>query len=193
VLKNRENYEIIDPHDVGVPESLIVLTARSGRAALKHRLERIGFELDQSGLDAAYTKFLDVADKKKEVYDEDLLEMMGMERSDKIYTIESFGVSSIKDGNSSATVTLSKGGKTFFAEGVGNGPVDATIHAIDSIVQPGVKLEEYLVQAITGGSNDVGKVHIQVSKDGVFFYGFGSDTDIVFASAKAYLDALNKL
>jgi 2-isopropylmalate synthase len=193
VLKNRENYEIIDPHDVGVPESLIVLTARSGRAALKHRLDLIGFPVDQKELDIIYDKFLTVADTKKEIYDEDLLEMMGQDRSSRIYHIESFEVSSHKDGKSKATVTLSKSGENFTANGEGNGPVDATIHAIDSIVKPGVKLEEYLVQAITGGSNDVGKVHIQVQKDGIFYYGFGSDTDIVYASAKAYVDALNKL
>lgn len=193
VLKNRENYEIIDPHDVGVPESLIVLTARSGRAALKHRLDLIGFPVDQAELDAVYEKFLAVADTKKEIYDEDLLEMMGQDRSSRIYHIESFEVSSNKDGKSKATVTLSKNGENHTATGEGNGPVDATIQAIDSIVKPGVKLEEYLVQAITGGSNDVGKVHIQVQKDGIFYYGFGSDTDIVFASAKAYVDALNKL
>ena len=193
VLKNRENYEIIDPHDVGVPESLIVLTARSGRAALKHRLERIGYNMEQEELDATYEKFLTLADTRKEVYDEDLLEMMGQSRDSKIFQIQHLHVTSDNDEGSTSMVTLYKNGETFSSEAKGNGPVDATLNAIDNIVNADVKLEEYLVQAITGGSNDVGKVHIQVSKDGVFYYGFGADTDIVYASAKAYVDALNKL
>lgn len=193
VLKNRENYEIIDPKDVGVPESLIVLTARSGRAALKYRLEKIGFPMDQAELDQAYAQFLELADSKKEVYDEDLLEMLGHSRDNKIFQLVSLDVKSSTDGGSNATVTLVRNKQNFSSEAKGNGPVDAVIKAIDNIVEPHVKLEEYLVQAITGGSNDVGKVHIQVSKDGVFYYGFGSDTDIVLASAKAYIDALNKL
>ncbi len=193
VLKNRENYEIIDPHDVGVPESLIVLTARSGRAALKFRLEKIGFPMDQAELDETYAKFLDLADTKKEVYDEDLLEMLGHSRDNKIFQIESLDVNSLTGEGSVANVSLVRNQQRFTSEASGNGPVDAVIRAIDKIVEPHVKLEEYLVQAITGGSNDVGKVHIQVSKEGVFYYGFGSDTDIVLASAKAYIDALNKL
>jgi 2-isopropylmalate synthase len=193
VLKNRENYEIIDPHDVGVPESLIVLTARSGRAALKHRLEKIGYPMEQAALDEAYEQFLAVADTKKEIYDEDLLEMMGLDRDSKIYRIQQLHVESDTEEGSLANVTLERNGDVVSSEAKGNGPVDATLKAIDNIVNPEVKLEEYLVQAITGGSNDMGKVHIQVSKDGVFYYGFGADTDIVYASAKAYVDALNKL
>jgi 2-isopropylmalate synthase len=193
VLKNRENYEIIDPHDVGVPESLIVLTARSGRAALKHRLEKIGYPMEQAALDEAYEQFLAVADTKKEIYDEDLLEMMGLDRDSKIYRIQQLHVESDTEEGSLANVTLERNGEVVSSEAKGNGPVDATLKAIDNIVNPEVKLEEYLVQAITGGSNDMGKVHIQVSKDGVFYYGFGADTDIVYASAKAYVDALNKL
>jgi 2-isopropylmalate synthase len=193
VLKNRENYEIIDPHDVGVPESLIVLTARSGRAALKHRLEKIGYPMEQEALDKAYEQFLSIADTKKEVYDEDLLEMMGLNRDSKIYQIRQLHVESDTEQGSLAYVTLERNGEVMSSEAKGNGPVDAALNAIDNIVAPDVKLEEYLVQAITGGSNDMGKVHIQVSKDGVFYYGFGADTDIVFASAKAYVDALNKL
>jgi 2-isopropylmalate synthase len=192
-LKNRENYEIIDPHDVGVPESLIVLTARSGRAALKHRLEKIGFEMDQARLDETYTKFLDVADRKKEVYDEDLLEMMGESREGKIYEIDHLEVHCGKKHQASATVALVKNGVRTIEIADGCGPVDATLKAIDKIVKEPVRLEEYLVQAITGGSEDTGKVHIQVSKDGVFYYGFGNDTDVIYATAKAYVDALNKL
>ena len=193
VLKNRENYEIIDPHDVGIPESLIVLTARSGRAALKHRLEKIGFEVNQEQLDETYKKFLDVADQKKEIYDEDLLEMMGHSREGKIYEIDYLEVHCGKRHQATATVALIKNGNRIVEIADGCGPVDATLKAIDKIVKEPVRLEEYLVQAITGGSDDTGKVHIQVSKEGVFYYGFGNDTDVIYATAKAYVDALNKL
>jgi 2-isopropylmalate synthase len=193
VLKNRENYEIINPHDVGVPESLIVLTARSGRAALKHRLEKIGFIMDQVALDSTYTKFLEVADQKKEIYDEDLLEMMGQSREGKIFEIDHLEVHCGKKHQASATVALVKNGVKSIEIADGCGPVDATLKAIDKIVKEPVRLEEYLVQAITGGSEDTGKVHIQISKNGVFYYGFGNDTDVIYATAKAYIDALNKL
>lgn len=194
VLKNRENYEIIDPKDVGVPDSLILLTARSGRAALKHRLEKIGIPVDQETLDKTYTKFLELADTRKEIYDEDLLEMMGMSMDGRIFSLEDIKIENNLKG-ASATVTLHKNGVSYTESAEGNGPVNALIKAIKKIAKLGkeVKLEEYLVQAITGGSDDVGKVHIQISKDGVFYYGFGSDTDIVLASAKAYIDAINKL
>lgn len=193
VLKNRENYEIINPHDVGVPESLIVLTARSGRAALKHRLEKIGFQLEQEELDATYKRFLEVADQKKEIFDEDLLEMMGQSREGRIYEIDNLEVHCGKKHQATATVTLLKAGEKMTEIADGNGPVDATLKAIDKIVKQQVRLEEYLVQAVTGGSDDLGKVHIQVSKDGVFYYGFGADTDVIYATAKAYVDALNKV
>ena len=193
VLKNRENYEIINPHDVGVPESLIVLTARSGRAALKHRLEKIGFAMEQAELDETYQKFLEVADRKKEIYDEDLLEMMGQSREGKIFEIDHLEVHCGKKHQASASVGLVKNGVKVIEVADGCGPVDATLKAIDKIVKEPVRLEEYLVQAITGGSEDTGKVHIQISKDGVFYYGFGNDTDVVYATAKAYVDALNKL
>ena len=193
VLKNRENYEIINPHDVGVPESLIVLTARSGRAALKYRLENIGFNLEQEELDAAYKKFLDLADQRKEIFDEDLLEMMGQSREGRIFEIDELEVNCGKRHQSSATVALLKNGIRTVETAHGCGPVDATLKAIDKIAQQPVRLEEYLVQAVTGGSDDTGKVHIQVSKDGVFYYGFGNDTDVIYATAKAYIDALNKL
>ncbi|MEM7512737.1 MAG: alpha-isopropylmalate synthase regulatory domain-containing protein, partial [Bacteroidota bacterium] len=96
-------------------------------------------------------------------------------------------------GSAKAALTINKNGKKLYNEALGNGPVDASIKAIDAIMGIDVKLEEYLVQAITGGSDDLAKVHIQVSQEGIFHYGFASETDTVLATAKAYLDALNKL
>jgi 2-isopropylmalate synthase len=131
--------------------------------------------------------------KKKEIYDEDLLEMMGQSREGKIFEIDHLEVHCGKKHQASATVALVKNGVKSIEIADGCGPVDATLKAIDKIVKEPVRLEEYLVQAITGGSEDTGKVHIQISKNGVFYYGFGNDTDVIYATAKAYIDALNKL
>lgn len=193
VLKQRENYEIIDPKEVGVPETSIILTARSGRHALKHRLEKLGITLEKEDLQLAYDKFLHFADQSKEVYDEDLLRILGYQTHQRILKIESLEVTCGKEKPAKVKLMLNRNNKQFYNEAEGNGPVDACIKAIDAVMGLEVKLEEYLVQAITGGSDDIAKVHIQVSKDNVFYYGFGSDTDTVLATAKAYLDALYKI
>ncbi|MEM7373356.1 MAG: 2-isopropylmalate synthase [Bacteroidota bacterium] len=193
VLKSRENYEIIDPHDVGIPESAIILTARSGKAALNHRLDRLGISLNREELAAIYEQFLTMADARKQINDDDLLELIGKKVGERILEIESLDVTCGSEGSAKAFIQINKNGKMYYNESEGNGPVDACIKAIDAIMQLPVKLEEYLVQAITGGSDDVANVHIQISMDGIFFYGTGSDTDTVYATAKAYLDALNKV
>lgn len=192
VINNRENFEIINPPDVGVPESSLILTARSGRAALKYRLGELGYKVDDKEIDEIYKRFLALADKKKEVNDEDLAILMGekdLSRGIQLVSLEV--VTGTKKHE--ASIELKVDGKTQTKQASGNGPVDAALKAVDAIVKPEVKLEEYLVQAITGGSDDQGKVHIQVVKDRKNYYGFGADTDIVVASVKAYLDALNKI
>ncbi len=194
VLNKRETYEIIDPKDVGINESALILTARSGRAALRHHLERLGFELTQEQIDDVYKRFLIVADKKKEIGDDDLLELMG-EKVDKKRGIklELLQVVCGHPVHPMATVKLKINGKSMQAVGKGNGPIDASIQAVNDLVQKEVQLEEYLVQAITRGSDDIGKVHIQIVHNNVNYYGFGADTDIIVASVKAYIDALNKI
>lgn len=192
VLKNRENYEIIDPADVGYPDSSIILTARSGRAALKYHLERLGVMISKDELDIAYKDFLALADSKKDVTDDDLLKMMGREVTSKQLEIVDLKVTCSNKQASEASITINVDGTNHTAEANGNGPLDAAKKAIDKIMKKPVKLEEYLVQAVTGGSDDYGKVHIQISKDGVFDYGFGADTDVIYASAQAYLEAVNK-
>lgn len=192
VLKNRENYEIIDPKDVGYPESSIILTARSGRAALKHHIERLGIMISKDELDEAYQKFLVLADGTKDVTDEDILSILGKEVSTKRLEIEYLSVNCSHEQKSHAKIRINRNDQVFEAEADGNGPLDATKKAIDKIMKKDVYLEEYLVQAVTGGSDDYGKVHIQISRDGVFNYGFGADTDVIFASAQAYLEAVNK-
>ncbi len=193
VLKDRENYEIINPTDVGVPESMFILTARSGRAALKHRLDRLGFGLEAERLNEVYDEFLKLADAKKEVQDEDLLHLMGSNAEKRGITLKHLEVACGTGDGAAAKVTIERNFKILKGEATGNGPVDATIRAIKSVLGDHVKLEEYLVQAITGGSGDIGKVHIQISVDGAFYYGFGADTDTIRATAMAYLDAVSKV
>ncbi|MEM7658608.1 MAG: 2-isopropylmalate synthase, partial [Bacteroidota bacterium] len=193
VLKSRENYEIIDPHDVGIPESAIILTARSGKAALRHRLEKLGHILEVEELALVYQQFLQMADERKQINDEDLEELMGKQGGERVLELQSLEVNCGNQGASKASVQINHNGKILYTEAKGNGPVDASFKAIDSLMDMDVKLEEYLVQAITGGSDDAANVHIQVSRDNLFYYGFGTHTDTVFATAKAYLDALAKI
>lgn len=194
VLKNRENYEIIDPKDVGIKESSIVLTARSGRAALKHRLDVLGYTLTKEDVDIRYEEFLKIADQKKNITDEDLSILMGNPTSGQAKVkLEFLQVVSGKTTAPMATVRLTLDGELKSATSAGNGPVDAAINAVKEIVlRKGIVLQEFLIQAITRGSNDVGKVHMQVEWDGMTFYGFSANTDIVTASVEAYLDAINK-
>ncbi|MDX9882906.1 MAG: 2-isopropylmalate synthase [Prolixibacteraceae bacterium] len=194
VLKNRENYEIIDPTDVGISESSIVLTARSGRAALKHRLEVLGFKLDKEKLDEVYQKFLELADKKKDIRDDDVALLVGdVHRKESRIKLEFLQVVTGKTLVPMATVRLNIAGEKFDATASGNGPVDAAIKAIKQIIRRQVTVEEFLIQAITKGSDDVGKVHLELDFDGNKFFGFGAHTDIVTASAEAFIDAINKI
>jgi 2-isopropylmalate synthase, bacterial type len=193
VLKNRESYEIIDPKDVGVDENSIVLTARSGRAALKHRLEVLGVHLDKEALDVAYEEFLLLADKKKDINDDDVLMLVGKERKESgRIKLEYLQVSSGVGIKPVASVCLTIAGEPFEAASSGNGPVDAAINAVKQIIRRQTTVKEFLIQAITKGSDDVGKVHMQIEYDGSVYYGFGANTDIIAASVEAYIDAINK-
>jgi 2-isopropylmalate synthase len=195
VLKNRENYEIIDPVDVGISESIIALTARSGRAALKHRLQILGYKIEGEPLEQIYVKFLEVADRKKEVKDEDLELLVGNHDgfNGKAIKLEHLQIVAGKSAIPMAAVTLSINGERFTATEAGNGPVDAAFKAIRSIVRHNIKLEEFLVQAITRGSDDIGKVHIQIENRGNYYYGFAGHTDILTASVEAFINAINKI
>ena len=195
VLKSRETYEIIAPEDVGVDQSSIVLTARSGRAALKHHLKAIGYTPDNDELDAIYQRFLELADKKKDITTRDLEVLAGSEASRKHRDIKLVGLQVVCGSTSipTATVQISFGGDIFTETASGNGPVDAAINAVKSITKRRVHLEEYLVQAITRGSDDLGKVHVQVSHKGKMYHGFGANTDIVTASVESFLDAIAKI
>lgn len=195
VLKNRENYEIINPVDVGVKESSIVLTARSGRAALKHRLFVLGYQLDNRELNDVYERFLELADKKKDVADDDLEALAGLEhtKEDRSIKLETLQVVSGSSTIPTATVAVSFNGDVFTETATGNGPVNAAFTAVKSLVKRKVHLEEFLIQAITRGSDDMGKVHVQVEHKGLTYYGFGANVDIITASVEAFLDAISKI
>ena len=192
-LKHRENYEIINPQDVGVSDSSIILTARSGRHALKHHLGRLGFELSQERLTAVYEKFLVLADKKKELGDEDLFALMEVQMTKRdAIRLKYLSVQSGKEVMPTATVQLEIDGEVHTASSIGNGPVDAAFTAVKKIIRREIMLEEFLVQAITRGSNDVGKVHVSIKHRDTLYTGFGADTDILTASVEAYLNAISR-
>jgi len=197
VLKERSTYEIIDPADVGVGGSSIVLTARSGRHALKHRLGELGITLADAEFDSVYQAFLGLADKKKEVFDEDLEALVSDtgRTSEEVYHLEQVHVSCGDPGIPTATVELTgPNGEQFIDASHGDGPVDAVCNAINRIVKVPVEMNEFTVQSVTKGLDAMGEVAFRLrSEDGRVFTGRGAHPDIIVASAKAYLNALNRL
>ncbi len=194
VLKNRENYEIIDPKEVGIKESSIELTARSGRAALKHRVQLLGYKLSKKELDDLYGRFLELADKKKDIKDDDLEALLGnVSKKEKAVSLNLLQVVCGKSVVPMATVTLKINGEEQSATASGNGPIDAAFSAVKQIVKRKILLEEFLIQAITRGSDDMGKVHVQIENRGKMYYGFSASTDIITGAVEALVDAISKI
>jgi 2-isopropylmalate synthase len=194
VIKNRENYEIIDPVEVGIRESSIILTARSGRAALNHRLELLGLKFGKEELDDIYNRFLILADKKKEINDEDIRILSGeVFKGEKALKLERLQVTCGKSLIPVATVCIRINGEIHTSTSSGNGPIDASFTAVKQLISKTVHLEEFLIQAITKGSDDIGKVHIQIEHQGKTYYGFSANTDIITASVEAFIDAIDKI
>jgi 2-isopropylmalate synthase len=206
VLKERTTYEIINPRDVGVPDSEIVLSARSGRAGLRHRLAELGYTLDEEQFEKVYERFLVVADKKKTVDTRDLEAIVADEVQmffEETYHLEQIQVSCGDHSIPTATVRIrGPNGLVHCDADHGTGPVDAVYRAINRVIGEPNELIEFSIQAVTEGIDAVGRVTIRIQADdpvkdnGVerrVFSGRGSDTDIVVASARAYLFALNRL
>lgn len=197
VLKKRDTYEIIDPADVGAGQSQIVLTARSGHAALKHRLEELGYEFEGEQLDQLYKAFLVMADKKKEVYDEDLESLVNERDRDEsaLYTLESVQVSCGFPLKPTATLTLKNPDEELITVcDFGTGPIDAVYKAVNQIIQVDNDLSEFSVQSVTRGIDALGEVTVRVkAASGEVYTGRGADGDIIVSSTKAYLNALNRL
>ena len=194
VLKNVSTYEIMNPKDVGLDDNSIVLTARSGRAALKYRLSVLGVEVDdEEKVDKIYQKFLRLADQKKEVNDDDILMLAGADIAEtRAVKLDFLQVTTGMGVRSVASIGLDISGQKFEEASTGNGPVDAAICALKKIIQKHMILKEFTIQAISKGSDDIGKVHMQVEYNGHVYYGFGANTDIVTASVEAYIDCINK-
>jgi 2-isopropylmalate synthase len=197
VLKHRETYEIMRAEDVGWNANKLVLGKHSGRAAFKARLEELGITLDnQAALNLAFTRFKELADKKHEIFDEDLQALMSdvqpTERELR-YSFVGLEASSRTGVKPKADIQLLIDGAAQQASAEGDGPVDAAFKAVESLVSSGANLQLYSVNAITSGTDSQGEVQVRLEKDGTIVNGNGADTDIIVASVKAYLDALNLL
>ncbi|MCG2713257.1 MAG: 2-isopropylmalate synthase [Candidatus Omnitrophica bacterium] len=194
ILKKRSTYEIMDPHDVGISSSQLVLGKHSGRHAFSDRLKKMGFNLDAKQLNTAFMRFKDMADKKKDIYDDDLRIIVEDEVRiiHPVWKLESFEVSSGTKIKPKALVVLDKKGKLLTAQSSGDGPVDACFKALDKITNLKAKLEDFRLEAVTSGKDALGQVSLKLNTRGVVVSGRGSSTDIVEAAIKAYLDAVNK-
>ena len=197
VLKARDTYEIMRAEDVGWSANKIVLGKLSGRNAFKQRLQELGIELEsEAEINAAFARFKELADRKSEIFDEDIIALVG----DESVTAEKeqFGLVSLAQHSEtgeqpSATVVFTVEGKEVKGESTGNGPVDASLKAIESHVNSGAEMILYSVNAISGNTESQGEVTVRLQQAGRIVNGVGADPDIVVASAKAYLSALNKL
>jgi 2-isopropylmalate synthase len=194
-LKDRQTYEIMRPADVGFTGSRVVLTARTGRAGLRSRLEKLGYELSKQELDTMYQRFLVVADKKQEVLDEDLAALVHdatppAEQKVKLEYLHSYsGTTAIP----TATVRLLVNGKPKEGASIGDGPVDAVYKAIAGLTATHAKLLRYDIRAVTAGTEAMGEVTVHLEIGNRRAMGRGASTDIIEASAKAYVDGLNRL
>ena len=197
VLKHRETYEIMRAEDVGWSQNKLVLGKHSGRNAFKSRLNELGVVLEsEEALNAAFAKFKELADKKHEIFDEDLQALLSDEAvtpENEHYKLTYSQVTSETGETPVARLTLSVGGAEKKAEATGSGPVDATFKAIESVLDSGSELLLYSVNNITSGTDAQGDVTVRLAKGGRVVNGSGADTDIVIASVKAYLNALNRL
>ncbi len=196
VLKSRETYEIMRAQDVGWSTNKLTLGKLSGRNAFRARLQELGIHLDgEEALNAAFARFKELADKKHEIYDEDLHALVSdaaAAESERIRLL-SLRVCSQTGELPRAEIALEVDGSEHHAEARGGGPVDATFKAIESIVGSGTALQLYSVSNITGGTDSQGEVAVRLERGGRVVNGQGADTDIIVASAKAYINALNRM
>jgi len=193
IIKHKRTYEIMTPESVGVPESALILGKHSGRHALAKRYNELGYDLSKEELNKAYGLFTLLADKKKEVYDADLITIIQDEVKDTsdVFILENIQVLSGTSIKPTATVRLRKGEEVIEDAAVGDGPVDAACKAIDLITDVKGRLIEYSINAVTQGKDALGEVLVRVDYNNRSYSGKGASTDVVEASAKAYLNAIN--
>jgi len=197
VLKARDTYEIMRAEDVGWSANKIVLGKLSGRNAFRQRLEQLGIELDsETQLNEAFAKFKDLADKKADIFDEDIQMLFADHNDDQTkehYKLIAMKQSSEMGESPQASITLTEGGVERKAQSQGSGPVDATFKAIETIARSEAELVLYSVNAVTQGTDSQGEVTVRLARAGRIVNGVGADTDVIVASARAYVSALNKL
>lgn len=195
VIKKRSTYEIIAPEDVGFTGTGLVLGKHSGRHAFEKRLDEMGLKLSEKELLSAFEKFKALADKKKNVYEEDIVSLIEEEiqKPAQLWQLESVTYSSGTQVTPKATVRLKKQGRVSEATSTGDGPVDACYKAIEKLTRIKTKLLDYRIEAVTSGKDALGEVSVKVSSVKTVAMGRGSSTDIIEASAKAYVNAVNKL
>jgi 2-isopropylmalate synthase len=195
VLKDKTTYEIMTPESVGISQSTLVLGKHSGRHAFRERIQALGYQLSDAHLNLAFQRFKDVADKKKQVFDEDLEAIIADEilRIPDRYKLINLNVVSGSVTVPTATVQIEMGGKLFQEAGFGDGPVDAAYKTIAKMTKTRSHLLKYSVNAITGGTDAQGEVMVILEEEGIRVSGQGAHTDVILASAKAYINALNKL
>jgi 2-isopropylmalate synthase len=195
LLKERTTYEIMRPESIGLVKTNLVLGKHSGRHAFRDRLKQMGYELSDEDVNKAFERFKHVADQKKEVFDEDLEAIVSdeMQQIQEVYLLLHLSAQSGTDLKPTATVEMKVNGKTVKQTGTGDGPVDAVYRTIALMTGTKSILDAYLVKGITGGTDALGEVTVKIEEEGKKIAGHGADTDIIVASAKAYVNALNKL
>jgi 2-isopropylmalate synthase len=195
VIKEKSTYEIMTPETVGIKDSKLIMGKHSGRHALKRKYEELGFDLSQVALEKAYVLFKKVADRKKEVFDEDLIVIVrdGLRIFPEAYRLKYVQSSGGNQIIATAAVMLEKNGELMRDSAVGDGPVDAALRAIDRITGMPGRLMDYSVRSVTRGTDAVGEVFMKIDFGNISFIGKAASTDIVDASTRAYLNALNKM
>ena len=195
VLKEKITYEIMKPETVGINQSTLILGKHSGRHAFRDRVRALGYELSEAHLNQAFQRFKEVADKKKQVFDEDLEAIIADEilRIPDFYKLVNLNVVSGSVTVPTATVQIEIGGKLYQEAGFGDGPVDAATKTIAKIIKTKSRLVKFSVNAITGGTDAQGETMMILEEEGLRVTGQGAHTDIIMAAAKAYINALNKL
>ena len=196
VIKMRTTFEIMDPKSVGVPSSSLVLGKTSGRHAFREHLAELGYSLSEENFTRAFAAFKELADKKRDVTDKDIESIVAEEQRtiSEVYHLDRLQVTCGDRGIPTASVKLvAPDGEVKSDAAIGTGPVDAVCNAIDKIVAVPCKLTEFTVKSVTEGIDAIGEVLIRVESEGLTYTGRGADTDIIVASAKAYINALNRL
>ena len=195
MLKNTETYEIMTPESVGVNQSSLVMGKHSGRHAFRTKVRELGYDIGDNALQDAFRRFKDLADKKKQIFDEDIVALIDDQivRGNDTIKVKSLTVIAGTDGPQKATMTLEINGQEDTVEAQGDGPVDATFNAIKALVPHEASLQLYQVHAVTQGTDAQAEVSVRLEEGGKTVVGQGADTDTLVASARAYVNALNKL